>query len=428
MAARSPLRASASLSVMILAILIALRTSAQAQTYKVVYLFGTDDAWQPAAPPMMDQAGNLYGTTASGGQLNCDAGRGCGVIYKLSNQEFTILHEFDGTTVAHSGDGDLPEAGVIYDSAGNLYGTTLFGGNGCGVPGCGTVFKLGTEGQLSLLHSFVGGPNDGSAPMAPLYRDAAGNLFGTTENGGVQSVLGTVFMLNPAGQETILHFFTQSPDGAFPHSGLISDSAGNLYGATAAGGSANGNCVGVGCGTVYKMTSNSGSWTESVIYTFLGGQDGFQPAGGLLQDSSGNLYGVTAGGGGSTNCGPFGCGTIFKLSPSSSGWTETILYRFTGSSNGASPTGSLVEDSAGNLYGVTIGGGGRICNCGVVFRLDPAGNYGILHTFTTAPGDGNGPNGLLLDESTSSLYGTTAGGGDAACSPNGCGVVFKIKL
>jgi uncharacterized repeat protein (TIGR03803 family) len=245
--------------------------------------------------------------------------------------------------------------------------------------------------------------------------------------GGIQSVFGTVFMLSPTGQETILHLFSQSPDGAVPSSGLVPDASGNLYGVTALGGSTNSNCMGVGCGVVYEMASPN--WTESVIYTFQGGTDGLQPKGDLLKDSSGNFYGVTAGGGNS-NCGSFGCGTIFKLTPSSDGWTETVLYTFTGSSDGANPTGGLVADSSGNLYGVDSSSGDPTCHCGVVFEFSSAGTFSVLHTFTGA-NDGSYPSGLLFDQSTSTLYGSAGSGGNITCSQpgqDGCGVIFKIKL
>jgi len=398
---------------------------AHAQVYTVLHKFHGTDGSNPEAAPAIDTAGNLYGTTMGGGDLTCDLPFGCGVIYKLAPAgHLTVLHVFAGESLAFAPeDGSLPMGGLIADPEGNMYGTSYSGGDGCRPSGCGTVFKLNGQDKVVLLHNFAGGPNDGSAPVAGLLRDSAGNLYGSTGSGGVQNVFGSAFMLTTDGAETMLHLFTSAPDGSFPQSALTSDPAGNLYGTTAAGGSLNNNCMGVGCGTVYELTPGSSGWTETVIYSFLGGTDGLAPRGNLLQDSAGNFYGVT-GGGGNTNCGSFGCGTVFELSPGSGGWTESILYRFTGASDGANPAGGLVQDSVGNLYGISTSSGDPTCGCGTVFKLSSSGVLTTLHTFTGP--DGARPSGLFLSKADV-LYGAAAAGGDTTCnSPNGCGVIFKI--
>jgi hypothetical protein len=219
--------------------------------------------------------------------------------------------------------------------------------------------------------------------------------------------------VNPSGAETVLHFFTQSPDGAAPQAGYVSDAAGNLFSTTALGGSQNGGCAGVGCGTVFELTPSGGTWNESVIYSFLGGSDGIQPKGNLVEDASGNLYGVTVGGG-STNCGSFGCGTVFKLTRTSSGWTESVLYRFTGAADGANPD-SLVRDSQGNLYGGTTS---------TLFEFSAEGRFSVLHTFSGGA-DGTSPQvGLVIGGSRPVILGAAARGGDDSSCNGGCGVVF----
>ncbi|MGH9205494.1 MAG: choice-of-anchor tandem repeat GloVer-containing protein, partial [Acidimicrobiales bacterium] len=255
--------------------------------------------------------------------------------------------------------------------------------------------------------------------------DSSGNLYGTTFQGGVVGGCtdglgcGTVFRLSPGGTETVLHAFTFSSEGYGPNGPLIADSSGNLYGTTYSDGAS-------GNGVVFKLTPGG---TYTVLHTFTGGSDGANPAGDLIADSSGNLYGTTRGGGASgSGCGGFGCGTVFKLSP---GGTLTVLYSFTGGSDGEGPVGNLIADSKGNLYGTTLLGGGPGCGqfglgCGVVFKLSPSGTETVLHIFTGGS-DGGAPFAGLIADSSGNLYGTTfQGGALTACNGVGCGVVFKL--
>jgi hypothetical protein len=228
---------------------------------------------------------------------------------------------------------------------------------------------------LTTLYSFAGLP-DGASPLAGVISDATGNLYGTTEFGGNticgSGGCGTVFKLTPNGSggygETVLYTFT-GPDGAFPYTGdLITDAAGNLYGTTNEGGG--GVCALNGsCGVVFKLTPNgSGGYSETVLYRFAvaSPSDGAIPLAGLIADAMGNLYGTTVQSGGGGACGVPGCGIVFKLTPNGSGaYSETVLYRFTGGTDGAAPRAGLISDAMGNLYGTTAGGGGGGSACGV---------------------------------------------------------------
>ena len=389
-----------------------------APSFTVLYTFAgppTDGA-QPFAGLTLDVAGNLYGTTYVGGTSGVCLNNlnGCGTVFKLSRAGTeTVLHSFTG-----GGDGAYPLAGLVQDAVGNLYGTTTAGGvenSACAYAAtCGVVFKLSPT-ALTVLHSF--NLSDGASPFSVLIRDAAGNLYGTTYQGGAFGY-GVVFKLSPSGTETVLHSFTGGADGAQPLAGLIQDPAGNLYGTTSSGG-AHGN------GVVFELircSSSPSGYDFKVLYSFTGGADGANPGAGLIRDLAGNLYG-TAGGGGITSACDVGCGVVFKLAPSG---TETVLHAFTGyPTDGASPSG-LIEDSSGNLYGTT-GGGGTSAH-GVVFKLSPSGTETVLHSFTGGRG-GAIPNGLTQD-AAGNLYGTAVEGGPkvSACpgNPGTCGVVFKL--
>jgi uncharacterized repeat protein (TIGR03803 family) len=303
----------------------------------------------------------------------------------------TVLYSFTGT----NGDGAQPTAGLIMDSAGNLYGTTQFGGvTSCFSdripPGCGTVFKLDPSGNETVLHSFTGTNGDGANPAASLIMDSAGNLYGTTQLGGITSGncpnsgtnttapppvgCGTVFKLDPSEHETVLYSFTlTNGDGAQPVAGLIMDSAGNLYGTTPYGGVTSSSClvfvtgppIPPGCGTVFKLDP---SGHETLLHSFTGTNgDGAQPVAGLIMDSAGNLYGTVAA----------SAGTVFRLEPSGH---ETVLHSFTGSPDGEDPEAGVIMDTAGNLYGTTYGGGSA--GDGTVFRLEPPVD------FSFGPGSG----------------------------------------
>jgi uncharacterized repeat protein (TIGR03803 family) len=333
-------------------------------TETVLYSFkgGSQDGATPHDSVVMDSAGNLYGTTISGGGGHCTGG--CGIVFQLTpgpSGSWTerVLHSFAGGS-----DGAAPFSNVVLDSAGNHYGTTTAGG----AHGHGTVYKLTPTvtgpWNETLLCSFKGSP-DGSDPYAAPVFDTAGNLYGTTYSGGAAN-LGTVYELSPqAGgswSEKVLHSFHGSSDGTDVFEGLIIDASGNLYGAAETGGTAN-------CGVAFRLSPNgAGGWNETTLHTFLGvgAQDGENPNA-LIFDSAGNLYGTTVGGG------VYNPGTIFRMIPQPSGeWTETVLYSFTGGNDGAYPSAALIMDAADKLYGTTLWGGpAGDTTGGVVFEFTP---------------------------------------------------------
>jgi uncharacterized repeat protein (TIGR03803 family) len=399
----------------------ALPGGAGAATYRVVHDFtrhfvnGMRDGTTPEAGLIIDNDGNLYGTTSDGGgHLNYVHG----IVFRLApDGTETVLHAFNSKH-----EGTFPGAPLVADGAGNLYGTTTDGGggNGCDGGGCGTVFKLAPDGTESVLHVFRGG-HDGADSVAGLVLDAQGNLYGTAaEDGGRRCSglgCGIVFRIAPDGTETVLHTFKGGRDGETPLSTLIFDAAGNLYGTTEYGGG--GTCFGQRCGTVFKVSPDG---TERVLHAFTGGSDGATPFGRLLLDKAGNLYGTTYSGGGS-GCAGLGCGTIFKLAPDG---TETVLHAFASGRDGQNPGGGLIADAAGNLYGTTLlGGGGCFASvCGTVYRYAPDGTETVLHAFK-GRGDGKIPRGELVFDKAGNLYGTTSEGGES-CQRTGCGVVFEI--
>jgi uncharacterized repeat protein (TIGR03803 family) len=411
------------LAAMLSAALIAVAgfsSGAAAQMLTTLYTFtGGSDGGNPYAGLIADAAGNLYGTTY--GSVNGGGGPSrYGTVFELTpSGTFTVLYSFTGGS-----DGANPRAGLIADAAGSLYGTTISGGVSCGeLPhGCGTVFQLTPSGTLNVLHSFTG--SDGSQPFAALVADAAGNLYGTTYGGGATASCdppngcGTVFKLAPSGILTVLYSFTGSSDGAYPFGALVADAAGNLYGTTTLGGATASCNPPSGCGTVFELVA-SGSLT--VLHSFTGffGSDGSSPYAGLIADATGKLYGTTFGGG------AYGHGTVFELAPSG---ILTVLYSFTGDSDGAYPYASLIADATGNLYGMT--GSGGAYGYGTVFELAPSGILTVLYSFT---GDSDGAYpyaGLIADWVAGNLYGTTTlGGATASCNPPyGCGTVFQLTL
>lgn len=371
----------------------------RAQDFQVLYTFqgGSDGAW-PYAGLIADAAGNLYGTTSYGGSLTACGGTGCGTVFKLDpTGHETVLYSFAGGT-----DGASPEASLIRDAAGNLYGTTYGGGSNACLGGCGTVFRLDSAGHETVLYSFSGG-TDGASPLGGLIADTTGNFYGTTAFGGnpVGSglSLGVVFKLGVVGNETVLHRFNWA-DGAGPEGNLILDSAGNLYGTAASGGA-------YGYGVVFKLDK---AGNETMICSFPGGPNGALPEAGVIRDAAGNFYGTTYMGG-------TGSGIIFKLDPNGN---ETVLHTFTNNElDGRNPHGGLVRDAAGDLYGTTVGGGMGVE--GVVFGLSASGKEKLLYEF--GGGGGNPYAGLLAYGRA--LYGATYSGGSGACT-NGCGQVFEI--
>jgi uncharacterized repeat protein (TIGR03803 family) len=345
-----------------------------------------------------------------------------------------VLHAFTG-----SPDGLAPESDLIMDAHGNLYGTTYAGGTGACEYGCGTVFELSpnsTGGYTEhILHSFEGPLMDGQQPMAPLTFDAQGNLYGTTLSGGqsVTAASGTVFKLAPNADgtwtETILHSFNGGllggTDGGEPQAGLVFDTAGNLYGTTAGGGTGIGCAGGNGCGTVFELTPlASGGWGETILHNFTNDhQDGWNPYAKLIMDRLGNLYGTTFVGGAA------GGGTVFRLSRTEDGWQESILYSFSCGADGCSPYSGVVFDAAGNLYGTTVGGGNESGD-GVVYKLsrNAAGEWvqTVLHAFMGG-GDGSYAYGNPILDASGNVYGTTLdGGGDNGTCPAGCGILYKL--
>jgi len=347
----------------------------------VLYNFtGGADGGSPYAGVIHDSAGNLYGTTFAGGALNL------GVVYKLDTTGHeTVLYSFTG-----GAGGGFPYAGVIRDSAGNLYGTTT---SAAGSAYWGAVYKVDPTGHETVLCSFTGGAG-GGFPYAGVIRDSAGNLYGTTSGG---QTAGVVYKSDTAGHETVLYTFPGERDGAFPTAGVIGDSAGNLYGTTQYGGAAN-------SGTVYKLDDTG---RETVLYGFTGETDGSGPSAGVIRDPAGNLYGTTVFGGA-------GAGVVYKVDTVGQ---ETVLYSFTGGADGGQPWAGVVRDSAGNLYGTTDLGG--TANKGVVYKLDATGHETVLYSFTGA--DGANPEAGVIRDPAGNLYGTTGGGGAV-----GYGTVFKL--
>jgi uncharacterized repeat protein (TIGR03803 family) len=376
----------------------ALAGSAQAGNFRLLHDFKGRDGGLAMAGLIRDNSGNLFGTTFLGGRKNG------GVVFELtSNGKETVLHDFLG-----GNDGNAPYGNLIADQQGNLYGTTESGG---GSSRFGTVFKLAPDGTETILYAFTDG-SDGGNPVAGLLADASGNLYSTTMAGG-ENGQGTVFELSPDGSETVLHSFANGSDGAEPVAGLIADKHGNFYGTTFTGGSGgngtafklapggtetilfsfslgnssgadpdgslvaddkgnlygttgiggSGNCQD-GCGVVFEIAAN-GQFSD--LYSFTGGADGANPYASLIRDKKGNFYGTTVGGG--SGCG--GCGAVFKLTPDGK---ETTLYSFNGTKDGAHPYAQLFLDGQGDLFGTASIKGlscldYAISGCGTVFEV-----------------------------------------------------------
>ncbi len=335
-----------------------LSPSGSTWTHTVLYNFtGGADGGEPYKGVTLDAQGNLYGTAVTGGSGSCEGG--CGVVYKLTRSGTTwaqsVIHAFSGT------DGSGPGSPVAFDKQGNLYGTTPTGG----AKGDGVIYemKANVNGgwNFYVIHTFTGGLDGLGGSASRLLIDSTGNIYGVNTVGGAHG-FGNVFELKlTAGkwQLTTLYSFQDQPDGASPYGGVIFGKDGNLYGTTYYAGA---NDV----GTVYKLTNNNGSWTESVLYSFKGGSDGDSPISSLAADSQGNLYGTTSDGGAAA-C---GCGTIFKMSQNSSGvWTESVVYRFPGDPKPGFAYNGMVFDGKGSFYGVTVHGGSG--NDGSAYKFTP---------------------------------------------------------
>jgi len=322
--------------------------------FKGIHALRGADGEHPYTSLLMDAKGNLYGTTLIGGSTHCDISFsvGCGMVFKVSGKKETVLYRFLG-----GGDGAFPLGGLAMDKSGTLYGTTQQGGNfSCNSGGCGVVFKLSGDKE-SVLHRFTGLANDGAFPSAGVLLDSTGTVYGTAANAGNHNCnapdgCGVVFKL--VGQkETILHAFNDPPDGNFPGAALIMDGKGNLYGTTVGGGD--------GLGTVFELSRNG---KEHIIYAFGPplSNAGVSPTSRLVRDSAGNLYGTTLEGGDTNH------GIAFEVTKDG---TEKVLHSFcTGDcSDGAFPAGDLIMDSHGNLYGTAEAGGAH--GDGVVFMITP---------------------------------------------------------
>jgi uncharacterized repeat protein (TIGR03803 family) len=406
---------------MLLLVIVAVFSTAQAQTLTTIHTFtGTPDGSNPFQSNLLDVNGTLYGTTGFGGAFNF------GTIFKIdSTGKETILYSFTGGT-----DGAQPSSGLIPDKSGNVYGTTFGGGDSSCVllnlVGCGVVYRFG-KGGLTVLHTFTGGA-DGAWPQGVIL-DAAGDVYGPTLFGGTSATCpfgavgcGVIFKLTPQGttwKETELYSFQGGTDGGEPNGFITMDAAGNIYGATIIGGN-NADCTsGPGCGVVFKLNK---AGNETVLYTFTGGTDGAGPSGDFLMDSAGNLYG-TAYAGGDLSCSnnsSVGCGVVFEITPARK---EKVIHTFKGP-DGANPSLGLTVDAKGNAYSTTLYGGSA--NFGAVFKLTSKGVESVLYSFSGGTDGAYPQSGVTLDAS-GNLYSNTVQGGDTSCnSPSGCGTVFKL--
>ncbi len=404
-------------------------TQAQAQTYTVLHAFtGGADGGGPYAGLTQDRAGNFYGTTTFGGHVSSACPYGCGVVFKLSHiGEGWVLNPI--YTFQGGNDGANPFAAVVIATDGTLFGTTgLGGGDGCndyfyfGGVGCGTVFRLQPQPRAcpsvqcpwieTVLYRFTGGSDGATPSYGNLLFDSAGNLYGAATSGGLDRYFpmgaGVVYELTHSSEgwtENVIYNFSAGNDGAYPFSGVIFDSAGNLYGTNF-------------FGAVYELTPSPSGWSEQTLYS-LGASE---PYGGVVFDSVGNLYG------GDQFGGDMGNGEVYELSPGNSDWSYNLLYSF---GYGQGPFDSLVLDPDGNIYGTSYSNDPS-SPYGEVFELSPANgtwNVNFLHAFDF--NDGSGPIGAVVRDGNGNLFGTTSGGDNISgiCNgfpPGGCGVVWEI--
>jgi uncharacterized repeat protein (TIGR03803 family) len=388
----------------------AVAISVHAQQYQLVYTFTGAAGKNPNGQLIIDAAGNIYGTTASGGPSG-----GAGTVFKISSSGVVSrLHTF-----YYDEFGGAP-LGVTLDEQGNIYGTASRGGLphpvcGTGIEsGCGLIYKLDPAGKETILYSFTSLAS-GWGPFGQLTRDAAGNLYGVTQFGGGnfgrpcgvlgEEFCGVAFKVDPSGNETVLHAFSGRKDGSMPRPQFILDSSGNVYGVASEGGSFSGVCGGYhGCGVVYKVDPTG---KQTILHTF-NGADGVYPEN-FIADASGNMYGTTYTGG------LYGGGTIFQIDAAGNFSTLYSFHDLPG------PCVGLFRDPSGNFYSASGG---------AVFEVDVSGALTVLHTFSYEDqADGIGPfAGPILDPQ-GNLWGTTFYGGnssDYTCRANGCGVVYEI--
>ena len=345
---------------------------------------------------------------------------GKGQVFELTNSGGSWS---ETTILAFDGtDGEYPEAGLI-DSGGTfLFGTAQKGD----MYGSGNAFilsNLGGSWTSATVWAFGGVSGDGSLPDSDLIMDSSGALYGTTYVGGA-SDYGTVFQLTEnfsTWSESVLYSFKGGSDGDSPVDGVVMDTSGALYGVTPYGGKCQ------YCGVAYELSQSGGVWKETILHKFAAGTDGSGPSGPLVEDSSGNFYGTTTYGGNTSCQSPTGCGTVFELYISSGVWKKKNVYKFPGGSNGMNPAAGLAIDASGSLYGTTVFGGGTGCGgigCGTVFKLSlSSGKWKetVLHRFSASGGDGTEPVAAVILDSAGSLYGTTQSGG-----ANGDGAVYEV--
>ncbi len=413
--------------------------STQAQTYTVMHNFAAGlDGYGPIMGLIQDRAGNYYGAAGTGG-----TGFG-GVVFKLtlhgSAWIFTPLHEFSFQEGSGPNGLTFGPDGNLYGTAAAAGAGGVCTGSGCGTvfklspppSNCRTSY---CPWNLTVLYRFSGGA-DGGNPAGGVVFDQAGNLYGTTTIGGLTNSsciegCGVAFKLTPSPQgawtQSVIHSFGSGNDGQLPYSSLLIDSAGNLYGTTAYGGGAT--CLYQSCGTIYELTPSGQAWTETILYNFANREQGSNPFGGLISDAAGNLYGTAAQGANFRDC-SYGCGTVFSLSPSNGGWVYTMLYAFTGLYADEGPRTSLLMDAAGNLYGTTFGSDNPVI-WGNIFELSRANgswSYTSLHTFTGGA-DGGLPLSNVLQDANGNLYGTASKGGYSPSCDDGqpyCGVIWEV--
>jgi uncharacterized repeat protein (TIGR03803 family) len=374
-------------------------TTAAATTTNVIFSFEEEEGEYADTDLETDSAGNIYGTTVLGGEF------GGGTVFQLSPTPngwvHTVLYSFTG-----GADGGEPYKGVTLDREGNLYGTAVTGGSGNCEGGCGVVYKLSNAGKTwtqTVIHAFTGG-DDGSGPGARVTVDGAGNIYGMTPTGGAYG-LGTIYKIRqaPGGAWAfkVIHAFTGGTDGATGSAGRMILRHGHLYGAATAGGD-------YGSGVVFELSPRgAGAWDFKTIYAFRGQPDGSFPYGALLFDRSGNIYGTTYYGGAN------GIGAVYKLSPRAVGaWAEEVIYSFEEGTDGNSPISNLVFDAAGSLYGTTSEGG---LGSGTIFKLSPLGGgkwtETVVHAFEGPPDGAFAYNGMVVD-AFGNFYGATVHGGE----------------
>jgi hypothetical protein len=414
------------MTILAVAFVVAVNSSAVQAKENVLFRFNFTNGSEPQSALITDGKGHFYGTALGGKECNSNSTYGCGVVYELSQGSGgkvseKVIYAFTGTTDGSSPsglvfgkDGNLygtifgspngiggifqlkqgangtwaesviysftnssgyfPGNQLAFDSGGNLYGCLLYGGSGDN----GVVFELSPQSNgtwtETTIHTFAGGPNDGSRPFGGVIVDDKGDVFGTTQDGGQLNNYGTVYELSPGSNgtwsETILYNFSDRTDGAFPLAALTTDAAGNLYGTTTFGGSSGNG------GTAFELSLSGSVWTETTLYSFNSGPaDGYQ-ASGLVLDVKGNIYGTTLYGG--NGCNLPGCGIVFRLTKQSGQpWKETILHQFESAGDGSESDGQIisapapfVDSTAGKLYGVTPYGGGMF-GYGTVFEIEP---------------------------------------------------------